>query len=91
VEPAEQPGIGQNRGKSATIAKEGGRMEPTGVQLAGFGGLGFPEILIICAVFVLLFGAKKLPELAKGLGEGIKNFKTALKEEEPKVEEKKQA
>ena len=46
---------------------------------------------IICAVFVLLFGTKKIPELAKGLGEGIRNFKTALKEEENKVEEKKQA
>jgi sec-independent protein translocase protein TatA len=71
---------------------EGGRMEPTGIQLAGaLGGLGFPEILVIACVFVLLFGAKKLPELAKGLGEGIKNFKTALKEEEKQVEEKKQA
>jgi sec-independent protein translocase protein TatA len=67
-------------------------MEPTGIQLAGaLGGLGFPEILVIGAVFVLLFGTKKIPELAKGLGEGIKNFKTALKEEETKVEEKKQA
>jgi sec-independent protein translocase protein TatA len=67
-------------------------MEPTGIQLAGaLGGLGFPEILVIGAVFVLLFGTKKIPELAKGLGEGIKNFKTALKEEENKVEEKKQA
>ncbi len=67
-------------------------MEPTGIQLAGaLGGLGFPEILVIACVFVLLFGAKKLPELAKGLGEGIKNFKTALKEEEKQVEEKKQA
>jgi sec-independent protein translocase protein TatA len=66
-------------------------METSGIQLAGgLGGLGFPEILLIALVFVLLFGAKKLPELAKGLGEGIKNFKTALKEEE-KVEEKKQA
>jgi sec-independent protein translocase protein TatA len=67
-------------------------MEPTGIQFAGaLGGLGFPEILVIGAVFVLLFGTKKIPELAKGLGEGIKNFKTALKEEETKVEEKKQA
>ena len=65
-------------------------MEPTGVSLAGLGGLGFPEMIVIGAVFVLLFGAKKIPELAKGLGEGIKSFKTALKEEE-KVEEKKQA
>jgi sec-independent protein translocase protein TatA len=42
---------------------------------------------------VLLFGSKKIPELAKGLGEGIKNFKTALKDEEKQVqvEEKKQA
>jgi sec-independent protein translocase protein TatA len=67
-------------------------MEPTGVQLAGaLGGLGFPEILVICGVAVLLFGSKKIPELAKGLGEGIKNFKTAVKEEEKPVEEKKQA
>ena len=66
-------------------------MEPTGIQLAGaLGGLGFPEIVVIALVFVLLFGSKKLPELAKGLGEGIKNFKTALKDEENKVEEKKQ-
>ncbi len=66
-------------------------MEPTGIQLAGaLGGLGLPEILVIAAVFVLLFGTKKLPELAKGLGEGIKNFKTALREEDNKVEEKKQ-
>jgi sec-independent protein translocase protein TatA len=41
--------------------------------------LGFPEILIILAVAVLLFGGKKIPELAKGLGQGIRNFKTALK------------
>ena len=48
------------------------------------------RFLVIAIVFVVLFGGKKLPELAKGLGEGIKNFKTALKEEE-KVDEKKQA
>lgn len=51
--------------------------------------LGAPEILIIALVILLLFGAKKLPELAKGLGEGIKNFKNSVKtEDEPK--EKKQ-
>ena len=66
-------------------------MEPTGVVMAGPLGLGGPEVLIICILFVVLFGGKKIPELAKGLGEGIKSFKTALKEGEEKVEEKKQA
>jgi sec-independent protein translocase protein TatA len=55
------------------------------------GGLGTQEILLIALVAVLLFGGKKIPELAKGLGEGIRNFKTSLKSEEEKVEEKKQA
>jgi sec-independent protein translocase protein TatA len=43
--------------------------------------LGWPEMLVIGLVFVLLFGSKKIPELAKGLGEGIRNFKTSLKGE----------
>ncbi|CCM12298.1 Twin-arginine translocation protein TatA [Helicobacter heilmannii] len=38
--------------------------------------------LIVLAVILLLFGAKKIPELAKGLGSGIKNFKKAVKEDE---------
>ena len=37
------------------------------------------HLIIILAVIVLLFGGKKIPEVAKGLGEGIRNFKTALK------------
>src|SRR5690348_5080156 len=45
------------------------------------GSLGWPELLIIELVFILLFGAKKLPEAAKGLGQGIKNFKSAVKGE----------
>jgi sec-independent protein translocase protein TatA len=48
------------------------------------------ELAIILGIALLLFGGKKIPEMAKGLGEGIRNFKTALKGEE-KVEEKKQA
>jgi sec-independent protein translocase protein TatA len=47
-----------------------------------------PELLIILAIVVLLFGAKKIPELAKGLGSGIKNFKKAMKEDEEEVKEK---
>ena len=53
--------------------------------------IGFPELIIILGVAVLLFGGKKIPEVAKGLGEGIRNFKNALKSEDEKVEEKKQA
>jgi len=47
-----------------------------------------PELLIILAIVVLLFGAKKIPELAKGMGKGIKEFKGAMKEgEEDEVKE----
>lgn len=46
--------------------------------------LGPMELVAIIAVAVLLFGGKKIPELAKGLGEGIKNFKSAIKQEEEK-------
>ena len=49
------------------------------------------ELVVILAVFVLLFGGKKIPEVAKGLGEGIKNFKNALKHDEQNPDEKKQA
>ncbi len=55
-------------------------------------GLGTPEILIIAVVLVLLFGARKIPELMKGLGSGIKEFKkaSALDEEKNSSSEPKQ-
>lgn len=43
------------------------------------------QIAIIVLVIVLLFGGKKIPELAKGMGSGIKNFKKAMKEDEEEV------
>lgn len=43
--------------------------------------LGWPELLVIGLIFVLLFGAKKIPEAAKGMGEAIRNFKTSVKGE----------
>ena len=48
--------------------------------------LGMPELLVILGVAVLLFGGKKIPEVAKGLGEGIRNFKNALKGDPEKPE-----
>jgi len=50
--------------------------------------MGMPsgvELFIIVAVVVLLFGGKKIPELAKGLGKGIKDFKGAIKDDEPET------
>jgi sec-independent protein translocase protein TatA len=44
--------------------------------------LGAPQIVLIAVVILLLFGGKKIPELMKGLGGGIKEFKKATKEEE---------
>lgn len=48
--------------------------------------MGMPsgtELLLIFGIIVLLFGAKKIPDLAKGIGKGIKNFKNEMKDEEP--------
>ena len=54
-------------------------------KLYTMGKLGLTEILIILAVVLLLFGGKKIPELMKGLGSGIKEFKNAAKDENPPV------
>ncbi|MCU0242840.1 MAG: twin-arginine translocase TatA/TatE family subunit [Vicinamibacteria bacterium] len=47
-----------------------------------FGTLGFWEILFIFLIVILLFGTSRIPELGKGLGEGIKNFKKSLRGED---------
>ncbi|MGL2988029.1 Sec-independent protein translocase subunit TatA/TatB [Flavobacterium sp. RSSA_27] len=47
------------------------------------GRLGLTEILVIVGIILLLFGGKKIPELMKGLGSGIKEFKNAAKDEQP--------
>ena len=55
------------------------------------GNLGVPELLIIAFIVIVVFGAKKLPDLGAGLGKAIRDFKGAMKEPEPppKEEEKK--
>ena len=42
--------------------------------------LGLPELLVILVIVILIFGAGKIPQLGKGLGEGIKNFKDSMRE-----------
>ena len=63
-------------------------MSLTLLPLAAILGLGGPELMIILVIILLLFGGAKLPQLAKGLGQSIKEFKNAAKDE-PKVDEKK--
>ncbi|MBN1155245.1 twin-arginine translocase TatA/TatE family subunit [candidate division KSB1 bacterium] len=48
--------------------------------VAFLGPIGLQELIIILAVLLIFFGAKRLPELAKGLGQGIKEFKKATRE-----------
>jgi sec-independent protein translocase protein TatA len=44
-----------------------------------FGSLGLPELLILLAIVILIFGVNKLPRLGKGLGEGIRNFRNSVR------------
>jgi len=54
-------------------------------------GLGMQEILIIALIVLLFFGGKKIPELMKGLGKGVKSFKDGMKEiDDPEVGDKQQ-
>lgn len=53
-------------------------------------GLGAGELILILALVILFFGARRLPQFARGLGEGIRNFRGALKGEEEEEEEVKQ-
>jgi len=54
-----------------------------------FGGIGPQEIIVILLIVLLLFGAKKIPEVARGLGKGIREFKKAAKDiqDDVKIEE----
>lgn len=51
-------------------------------------GLGMQEVLVIALIVLLLFGGKKIPELMKGLGKGVKSFKEGMKEIDEEVKEK---
>ena len=52
-------------------------------------GLGMPELIIILVIILIIFGAGKLPEIGRGLGKGIKNFKSSFNESDQEEEQKK--
>lgn len=52
-------------------------------------GLGTTELIVIMVILLLLFGSTRLPGLAKGMGESIRNFKKAVNEDKEELEEKK--
>ncbi|MCM1029563.1 MAG: twin-arginine translocase TatA/TatE family subunit [Pseudoflavonifractor sp.] len=56
---------------------------------AFIGGLGLPEIVLIAVVVLLFFGGKRIPELMKGLGKGVRSFRDGMKETE--IDEKREA
>lgn len=55
-------------------------------QLLFIRGLGMSEVLVIALVVLLFFGGKKIPELMKGLGKGVRSFKDGMKEIEKDIE-----
>jgi len=57
-------------------------------EIIMLGGLGVTELIIILVIVLIIFGAGKLPKIAKSIGEGIKEFKKATKEKESKEETK---
>ena len=48
-------------------------------------GIGMPELIVILVILLVVFGAKRLPEMGAGLGKGIKNFKKSLGDTEKKI------
>ena len=60
------------------------------MKLLFLGGLGIPEILIIALIVLLFFGGRKIPELMKGLGKGVKAFKDGVNEINEEVSDKKE-
>lgn len=53
------------------------------------GPLGMPELLIIALIIIILFGARRIPEVAKGLGQGIRHFKTGMRGDDLELDDRK--
>ena len=58
------------------------------MHLILIGGLGLPELAIILLIVIVIFGASRLPQLGKGLGEGIRNFKSSVRDGEGSAKNK---
>ena len=56
-------------------------------QLLLIGGIGFQEVLLIAIVVLLFFGGKKIPELMKGIGKGVRSFKEGMNEIDKDIKE----
>lgn len=54
-----------------------------------FGSLGLPELLVILVIVIIIFGAGRLPQLGRGLGEGIQNFRSGIRGDDKKTPEEK--
>lgn len=61
------------------------------MQILFIGGLGLSEILVIALVVLLFFGGKKIPELMKGLGKGVRSFKDGMNEVQSEIKDVKQS
>ena len=59
------------------------------IFLGFLGGIGTGEVILLVVIILLLFGAKRIPDLARGIGKGIKEFKDARNGEDPKENDKK--
>ncbi len=49
-------------------------------------GIGMPELIIILVILLIVFGARRLPEIGSGIGKGIRNFKTSISETEKELD-----
>jgi sec-independent protein translocase protein TatA len=85
---AEQASQAWETRTSAALKKKVVKSETSSPEEEFMFGLGMPELIIIMVIFLIVFGAGKLPEIGAGMGKAIKNFKNATSENEHEAPEK---
>ena len=78
----------RNGNASPSVAEENKDKRITHIKHTKMFGIGTQELLVIALIILLLFGGKKIPELMKGLGKGVKSFKDGMKELDEVTEDK---